>query len=124
MYETYRVLRMFQWRGFQYAKPGPCDCECNQDEERRAANECNGVTASACACPDSAYCSCHIPPDEYGGDIWIVEAGHPRKEHIVMRRFVTYDPSIPPADELLKQEKYSRLILDPSVRKHEPAEVS
>ena len=116
MYEAFRVLRKFQWRGNVYAPPGFCKCECNQDEARRTLNHCSGRVATACQCPDAAYCSCSIPQERYGGDIWIVENGNPRKEYILQQRFAVYDISIPPGDELVKNPAFQRLIIDPRLQ--------
>lgn len=117
MYEAYRVVRPFQWRGYQYAPPGKCTCECNVDEAHRANNDCTGRVGTNCHCPDAAYCPCHIPVAEYGGDIWLVENRHPRKDYILLNRFVTWDPSIPDGDELVKMPVYARLVsLDPRKR--------
>ena len=50
----------------------------------------------------------------HGGSIWIVEAGHPRKEAMLDRRMGYYamgDATIPDVEELLKQDKYKRLVM-------------
>ncbi|MDD4984182.1 MAG: hypothetical protein PHQ43_00135 [Dehalococcoidales bacterium] len=52
-------------------------------------------------------------PETFAGDIWIVEAGNPRKEAMLMQKFASGDASIPSIDELLKDEKYLRLTEEP-----------
>ncbi|KKL62580.1 hypothetical protein LCGC14_2183780, partial [marine sediment metagenome] len=41
----------------------------------------------------------------------MVNEGDPRKEHILARRFVVYDPTLKAADEYLEQEKYKVLVM-------------
>lgn len=137
-YEVYRVRRKFQYSGFVYAPVGPCECSRYPGSSIRAdrlgsngkaedsvqdsnichdTKVCRGSSAQACTCPDSGYCgmgggygACGIKPWQYGGDIWLVQAGDPRKLHILARRFVIYDPTLPAAEELLKQERYKILV--------------
>jgi len=113
MYEAYRVLREFQWRGYVYAPQGKCWCECNKDDASRILNHCTGAVGTSCNCPDAAYCGCRIRPEQNGGDIWIVEAGNTRKPYILNRRFAIYDASLPSVDELLANPAFARLIEDP-----------
>jgi len=47
------------------------------------------------------------------GDVWLVEAGHPRKETLLEQRFATGDAGIPPVDDLLKDKKYQELLRVP-----------
>ena len=47
----------------------------------------------------------------YGGIIWLVNEKDPRKEYILLRRLAVYDPTLPIADELLKEEKYKVLTM-------------
>lgn len=117
MYEVYRVLRTFQWRGKMYSPPGPCGCECNQAGDRRELNQCSGQVATACTCPDAGYCGCRIKPQDYGGDIWLVEAGNPRKQYILNNRFAIYDASLPSGDELIKSPVFAALVQDPRLRR-------
>jgi len=124
MYESYRVLRKFQWRGFVFAPPGKCTCECNQDESRRTLNGCTGVVGTGCTCPDCGYCGCGIKADQYGGDIWIVEENHPRKMYILARRFANYDPALPSGDELVANPAFARLVQDPGLRREQPIPVN
>lgn len=117
-YEAYRVRRRFGWRGWQLAPVGACTCQCRQSGDER----CNVVAASGCVCEDAATCACGIPAREYAGDIWIVEAGHPRKDIMLANRFAVGDASIPAVDVLLQEERYSRMVLAPheAERKREP----
>lgn len=108
MYEAYRVRKKFGWRGWTLAPQGACDCGCGA-----ADHECKGQVATGCQCPDKDYCACGIDPLFYGGDIWLVEAAHPRKEIMLAGRFAVGDASILPVEELLKQPKYARLIVQP-----------
>lgn len=71
MYEAYRVLKRFSWRGWTFAPA------------TQAKN---------------------LPRERCGGDIWLVEAGHPRKAQMLTQRFAAYDAAIPPIDELLKSD--------------------
>lgn len=135
MWSAFRVRRTFQWQGFIYAPPGPCECSKNPGSDTltnrvtmltgsqsgssqkiaadanpcQDTNHCNGFTATACVCHDAGYCSCRILPYMYGGDIWLAREGDPRQEHILNRRFVIYDPSISPGDELVEEELYKLL---------------
>lgn len=107
MFEAYRVLKQFQWRGWQFApRPNnPCECGCEK---------CTGIVGSTCDCKESiCRCACGISQALYGGDIWIVEAGHPRKEIMLIHRYVGGDGSLPPVEDLLKEEKFRRLTLEP-----------
>tara|TARA_R110000824_G_scaffold11293_2_gene49311 strand:- start:2689 stop:2913 length:225 start_codon:yes stop_codon:yes gene_type:complete len=47
----------------------------------------------------------------YGGQVWLVEEGDLRKEHIINRRFVVYDPTLKPAAEYLKEDRYKILTM-------------
>jgi len=117
MYEAYRVLRTFQWRGRVYSPPGKCGCECAQTSSQLDVNHCTGVVATACTCPDAGYCGCRIKPQNYGGDVWVVEAGNPRKSHILNQRFVIYDSSLPSGDELASNPVFIHLIQDPRLQR-------
>lgn len=70
---------------------------------------CKGLTGTGCTCGDAGYCgqsvgkgACGIKPHMYGGDIWLARDGDPKIEHILARRFVIYDSSLPTAESLLK----------------------
>lgn len=111
MFEAYRVQRKFQWDGWIYAPyarrrlPGRCSCTCSEDERL----QCTTEVGSGCSCSAACRCDCGIPSHLYAGDIWIVMAGHPRKETILEHRMAVPDPSIPHIDELLKDSNFSRL---------------
>ncbi len=132
-YEVYRVRRKFQWNVWVYSPPGVCQCSADFGSEATSTRynsageqesgqfdrnacynnltHCKGQVGSGCTCPDGGYCACSIKPFQYGGDIWLVNEGDPRKEHILARRFVVYDPTLDAADEYLKQEKYKVLVM-------------
>ncbi len=111
-YEYSLVKKRFNWRAFLYAPPGICTCECLKgcSEKDRKASKCTGQTATGCQCNDNGYCSCGIPLNQYGGKIWIVEEGHPRKAFMLNRRQAIYDPTLESGDELVKQASYQYLI--------------
>ncbi len=129
MYEAYRVLKRLQWRGWEYAPNPSGPCECSQEvtpdptkEDRKAARTghgdgCTEVPGTGCeieACgPRSCRCACQIPVAVYAGDIILVESGHPHKDSMMFRRFFMGDASIPSVDELMADERYSRLIEAP-----------
>lgn len=76
--------------------------------------DCSHEAGATCKCRDTAcQCACGIPRKTYAGDIWIVEAGHPRKEMMLAQRFATGDASLPSVDELMQEERYKRLIVPP-----------
>jgi hypothetical protein len=103
--ETYRVRREFGWDGWLLAPEGACSCPCDED------TPCTGQNGTGCNyCERTDHCSCRIDPDRYGGDIWIVMEGHPRKEAILAARFAVSDPSLPPAEELIKDDRFKRLL--------------
>ena len=139
-YEAYRVRRSFQWNGFVYAPEGACECSSNAGSsivtDRIApgnnqatsgawdANPCNdpsickGFTGAGCTCGDSGYCglngglgACGIKDYMYGGRVWVVNEGDLRKEHIIHRRFVVYDPTLKTGDTYLKEERYKVLTM-------------
>lgn len=131
MYEAYRARRRFQWRGWEYATPGQCECskEANMVEVMGADGKphqqsgnvclelgCTGIVGSGCtACfHDRCRCSCNIPPWRYAGDIWIVEAGHPRKDMILSQRMAVPDVTLPPGDELAQEAQFKRLLNHPT----------
>ncbi len=57
-----------------------------------------------------------IPPDLYGGDIWLVEERHPRKEIMLSQRYAVGDATVPTVDELLRNPDYARLVNSPGER--------
>ena len=109
MYETYRVIRQFQWNGFIYGPEGKCKCPCD-------LNTCSHKNGTGCESCQLINCECSCTVNEYNfaGSIWVVEAGHPRKDLMIGQRFVVGDASISPIDELLNEEKYSRLVKHPT----------
>lgn len=110
--EAYRVRKRFGWRGWIYApNEGPCQCGHEGAQGCNAFSQCTGVVASSCSCKDSVCrCDCGILRERYAGDIWLVEEGHPRKAAMLASRFATYDASILPIDDLLKEKKIARTL--------------
>lgn len=106
--ETYRVRKEFGWDGWLFAPSGNCRCPCSNNPHI----VCTGEVGSGCVTCErsSCHCSCRIQPDRYGGDVWLVMEGHPRKETMLANRFAVADPSLPPATELVKQDEYERLL--------------
>lgn len=102
--EAYRVRKEFQWDGLYYAPKGAageCQCPCSQHAEMG----CTHLVGTGCSCRDrSCRCSCGIKSGQYGGDVWMVEPGHPRKEHIIVHHFATYDASLPSIEEIQKEQ--------------------
>ena len=114
MFEAYRVLKPFDWHGWGFA---PKDaCVCGEASGSSDCEDCTGIVGSGCkACPpDACRCPCHILPERYAGEIWIVEEGNPRKEGMLERRYAVGDASLPPIDELMKDPKIARLTEFPS----------
>lgn len=116
MYEVYRVRKPFMWNGYQYTPDKPCKCNCSTiNEKTRQMIQCTSVYASECQPCRDIYCKCQctITTELHAGSIWIVEAGHPRKEIMLDKRmgyFAMGDASLPSSEELLKSDKYSRLL--------------
>ena len=106
-YESYRVRVQFAWNGWTYAPRGKCTCvDQHVDGQGFSTGGCSGQVGTGCICPDHDHCGCGIPVDQYAGDIWIVEAGHPNKDMLLDRMLparvrAVYDAGIPTADELL-----------------------
>ena len=92
MYLAFRVLQPFRWRGWHY---GP------QHVTRTVSPETG--EPEACGCK------------EYAGDVFIVEAGHPRLDNKVMVRDIVSDAALPSGDDLVKEPKYARLIRPPEL---------
>lgn len=132
-YEVYKVRRKFQWNVWVYSPPGVCDCSSNfgsesvstrytpsgeqetgQFDKNPCYNNptyCKGMVATECTCNDAGYCSCSIKPWMYAGNLWFVNEGDPRKEHILARRFAIYDPTLKAAEEYLKEDRYKVLVM-------------
>ncbi len=105
--EAYRVVRSFQWDGWLLAPGGRCRCSCRQDP----SSGCQGYVAEGCRCKESTcHCDCGISPSQYGGDVWLVAPGNPRKQMMLDHRFAIGDASLPAMSELLGQEEYQRLL--------------
>lgn len=116
MFEAYRVRKPFMWNGYQYTPEGACKCGCAVANSHGVMLQCTNSYATECQpCRDSnCKCQCTITKELHGGSIWIVEAGHPRKEAMLEKRlgyFACGDASIPNIDELLKEDRYKRLLV-------------
>ncbi len=97
MYEAYRVKKPFHWRGWHY---GPTHVKNSVDPVTGNLEECD--------CP------------YYAGDIWIVEAGHPRKEMMFFNGCIRRgNAELPPVDELLAKPEYKRLLTEPGIVERE-----
>ena len=107
MMEAYRVLRPFNWSGWWYSAPAPCRCNC------KVVVACTERPGTSCSCDASTTCRCvcKVVPEQYAGDIWIVYESHPRKAMMLAQGKATYDPTLLSPEELLKDEKYSRLLV-------------
>jgi len=105
--EAYRVVKSFQWDGWKLAPGGRCRCSCSIDPR----TNCQGYVGEGCGCATTTcHCDCGIDPKQYGGDVWLVAPGNPRKESMLAHRFAVGDASLPAVSELLGQEEYQRLL--------------
>ena len=112
-YEAYRVRKQFDWRGWGFA---PLDsCKCGETSGSEDCEGCTGEVGSGCiACPPEACrCACHIIPERFGGEVWIVEDGHPRKELMLAQRYAIYDATLPDIDTLMRDPHIRKLIEPP-----------
>lgn len=124
MYEAYRVRRQFQFTGWIFSPP-ECICACgdhvNQMDVRGIPElrpgpvpDCKRQAGESCRCREtSCRCACGILKWQYGGDVWLVMAGHFNKPHILARRFATYDAALPSGDDLVKEPAFARLLQPP-----------
>lgn len=110
MHRAFRVLKRFQWGGWEHAPNlGACGCGCER---------CTGEIGSGCHCRETiCRCACGIPANRYAGDIWVVQEGHPRLDVMIFNRFAIPDASLPPVEELLKAERFLRLLSPPTEAK-------
>ena len=92
MYRVFRVLQPFRWRGWHY---GP-------QHVSRSVNPETG---------EPMPCDC----GEYAGDVFIVEAGHPRLEGKLVTRDIVPDAALPSADELAEEPRFRRLLNPPEL---------
>lgn len=118
MFEAYRVRAQFSWNGWIYAPAGQCQCvNTHLDNDGFPTGECRGMVGVGCTCSDATHCGCGIKANQYAGDIWIVEAGHPRKA-MMLERFssrrvpAVHDAGLPTADELLASGKGYEVLLE------------
>ena len=127
MYEVYRVRKQFGWRGWTFApnKGKGCGCDClvpkaqgkdgmgKQLDDRLGNADCLGRVASTCSCKETiCRCSCGIVQGQYAGDVWLVEANHPRKEIMLSQRYATGDASLPSIDDILETQAGQAQIVD------------
>ena len=117
-FEVYRVNRRFVWDGWQFAPPSGTHGQEFQTLPVPPARVKAAVASyprdnadhhKSQGCWDERSCT----PEFYGGHIWIVEENHPRKAAILSRNKATYDSGLPLVDDLLKDEKYKRLLSPP-----------
>jgi len=107
-HDVYRARARFQWDGWVYA-PRTCGAEhldlpsLSPDEQAKYQKQ------AGCRCARS------VRPEIYGGDVWLVESGHPNADAMLRTRKAVYDASIPGVDELLKQDEFKRLLKPPAV---------
>lgn len=103
--EAYRVRKQFGWDGWTFAPKSPdggCKCDCDTVPR----SKCTGQVGSGCVCgTNSCHCPCGVQPEVYAGDVWLVPAGHPRKDHMLAQRFATYDAGLPSVQELESNEE-------------------
>ena len=92
MYLAFRVLQPFRWRGWHY---GP-------QHVNRSIDPMTG---------GPEFCGCR----EYAGDVFIVEAGHPRLDMKILIRDIVSDAALPSGDELVKEGKFQRLLRPPEL---------
>ena len=110
MFEAYRANRRFMWDGWIFAPKAGTHTSTFQVVEGLAPTE-QAANFKQQGCWDERSCD----PERYGGDVWIVSAGHPRKDAIISRNKVRGDSSIANADVLLTEDKYKRLLAPPEM---------
>ena len=117
-YEVYRVNRRFVWDGWQFAPKAGMHNQSGFEKlpEPQARSRAAATYPRDAAhfmkqqgCWDERSCD----PDFYAGDLWIVEENHPRKAAILSRNKAVYYTGQAVVDELLKDEKYKRLLQPP-----------
>jgi hypothetical protein len=108
MLEAYRVNRRFVWDGWIFAPKAGTHTSTFQVPEGLPPDE-SAEAYKQQGCWDERS----VPPARYGGDIWIVQAGHPRKAAILTRNKATGDASIASPEDLLQSDEYKRLLAPP-----------
>jgi len=110
--EAYRVLRRFGWGGWTFApKTNACQCVMDGGGQCGTYRGCTGKVGTTCGCKvTTCRCSCGIRKEDYAGDVWLVEAGHPRKAAMLAQRFAVYDGALPPAEQLAGDKHLQRLL--------------
>lgn len=93
MFEAYKVMVPFQW-GNDHMAPGD-SVMIRQGEDENGKGIYVGETRCCCGklteeCPN------------FVGDVWVVEAGHPRKEAMLAVRSAIYDSSLD-ADKIIEE---------------------
>ena len=132
--ECYRVFKPFTWDGHHFA-PKNCRCACDTPRQSRTtsttewrggqtvavevevAGVCTQSSGTGCKCGGTdvahgggrSHCSCALTKQEWAGDVWVVAENHPRKEVMLLNRFVGGDGSLPSGDEVLKSPALKRL---------------
>jgi hypothetical protein len=93
MFECYKVLRPFKWRGWHYGPAG-----------RHITQEKNPETG------EPVECDCPF----YAGHVWVVEEGHSRKESVLDNRKARADVTLLP-DEFASYDAWIKS--DPDLMK-------
>lgn len=121
-FEVYRVNRRFVWDGWQFAPRAGSHGQTFEvlPEPRGVSAAANRARASyprdaadymkSQGCWDERSCN----PEFYGGGLWFVEENHPRKAAILARNKAVYYPGQERVEDLLKDEKYKRLLSPPA----------
>lgn len=116
MYRRFRVVKPLQWNGWLFG-PQECSSECRSNCHQRTKDDpvaCKRKGGSDCPCAlTTCRCGCGKPAKIWGGDVVIVEDGHPNLDNLVLVRKVVDDPALPDADTLLQEDKYKRLLTPP-----------
>jgi hypothetical protein len=110
MFEAYRVNKRFAWDGWILAPVAGTHTSTFEEIEGLTPSE-QAANFKQQGCWDERA----VNPELYGGDIWIVPAGHPRKDAILSRNKARGDASIASPDDLLNDDQYKRLLAPPQM---------
>jgi hypothetical protein len=98
MWEIYRVTSPFQW-GKDHMAPNNV---VRTRVGKTAINPGWYVEERICSCGKNVLDPENGCPD-FVGDIWVVEAGHPRKTSMLEHRLAVPDASLPNPEDVLKE---------------------
>jgi len=112
MFEAYRVSKRFSWDGWILAPAAGTHSSTFEEDEHKGLTP---VEVAASFKQQGCWDERGVNPELYGGDIWIVEAGHPNKESILSRRRARGDASLPDVNDLLNDDQYKRLLAPPQM---------